>query len=390
MLLILVAVRIYRHNQESTNQSQSGPRGAVAVPVELSHATLMDIKELGNYTGTLKPRSGYTVAPKTSGRLNKVFVKLGDRVQNGQLVASLEDDLASQQVEQARATLTVAQAQVEHARLSLGVAEENWQAVKNLFEKSYASKAQMDQSDAEKAAAQAKYDVSLAEVQRANASYKSSLIQLAYTQIRASWTGGSNIRVVSEVFADEGSVVSANAPILSIVDNSDVIAEIEIIEKEYSKVKVGQTASISTDAYPGRSYSGKLARLAPVLSSSSRQARAEVEIPNPDASLKPGMYVKVALVYDQHSSVQVVPYSSIVTRNGKKGVYVEDTDTDTAKFIPVSTGIQEGSFIEIIEPELTGKIVTLGMDQLKDGSKIKGYDSGQRPSQPSRKSGAKE
>jgi RND family efflux transporter MFP subunit len=229
----------------------------------------------------------------------------------------------------------------------------------------------MDQTDAEKAAAKAKYDMSVAEVQRAKTIVKTAEIQLSYTQIKANWTGGSTSRVVGERFVDAGNMLSANTPILTLIDNSIVTAEIDVIERDYPRVKLGQAVQINSDAYPERTFTGKLARLAPTLQESSRQAKAEIDIPNGEGLLKPGMFVRVQIVYAQHADVRVVPVTAIVERDGKQGVFIADSSSMTASFVPLEIGIKDAEFAEVLDAALEGDVIVLGQELLQDGGKIK-------------------
>ena len=97
-------------------------RRAPPVPVEAEPVRKDTVRDIGFFTGTLYPHSQYTVAPKIAGRLEKLFVKIGDPVKKGQLIAVLEDDEYLQQVGQARAELQVAKANVEEGRSALDTA----------------------------------------------------------------------------------------------------------------------------------------------------------------------------------------------------------------------------------------------------------------------------
>ena len=92
--------------------------------------------------------------------------------------------------------------------------------------------------------------------------------------------GENGFQVVGERYVHEGAMLAANNPIVSIFDIRSVIAAIHVIEEDYSKIRLGLDADVLTDAYPGRSFSGKVVRMAPLLKETSRQARVEIEIPN--------------------------------------------------------------------------------------------------------------
>ncbi len=104
------------------------------------------------------------------------------------------------------------------------------------------------------AAADAREKVALAQVNQREAAVKAAEVRLSYSRIVAEWKEGSDERVVGERFVDEGAMLSANAPIVSILDIGRLIAVIQVIERDYSKVRIGQEAVVSTDAYPGRTF----------------------------------------------------------------------------------------------------------------------------------------
>jgi RND family efflux transporter MFP subunit len=376
--LVLIAVLIlfgWRVVQNVIKKGEAGSKGqgksGVATPVEIAPVRIASMQDIGRFGGSLKPRAAYSLAPRVSGRLEKILVHLGDQVTNGQLVAVMDDAVYQQELEQARAELAVATAQVEQLRLALKASEGTWTTIKSLFDRNFESQAGMDKADADHASAQAKYDIALAEVQRAQAIERKAAIQLSYTQIKAVWNGGGKTRLVGELFADEGDMLSASAPILTLVDNSIVSAEIDVIERDYTRIKLGQPVEIQTDAYPEKLFPGKLTRLAPVLQEASRQARAEIDIPNPEGLLKPGMFVRVQIVYAQHNKVTVVPIASLVQRDDKTGVFLADTSSLTVRFVPLKLGIKDDINAEVLEPALAGEVVILGQEALQDGVKIK-------------------
>ena len=372
VIVILIGWRIYQsisNNSKGNERGFGGPGGVT--PVEITSVKTMTMRDIGSFGGSLKAKNSYTLASRISGRLERLLVNIGDRVSNGQLVAIMDDAVFQQDLEQARANLAVAQAQVEQIRLAMKAAEGTWLSIKNLYEQNFESKAMMHKADADYASAQARYETALAEVQKAQSALTKAEIQNSYTQIKASWTGGSGTRLIGERFANEGDMLSINAPIMSLVDNSIVTAEIDVIEKDYARIDVGQAVEIRTDTYPERVFQGKLVRIAPVLNEASRQARAEIDIPNPNGMLKPGMFVKVQIVYEKHDNVTAVPLASLVKRDGITGVFRADKDSLSARFVPLTTGIIDSEMVEIVEPELSGEVITLGQEQLQDGSKIK-------------------
>ena len=346
-------------------------RGGAAVAVEVAPVRKATIRRIGRFTGSLSPRSRFVVAPKVAGRLEKLAVDVGDDVKPGQLIAELDDDEYAQQVEQARAELAVAKATVAECRSAQEVASRELERVRTLRVTKVASESELDETVARNAAADAKHKVALAEVTRREAALKAAEIRLSYTRIHVSWEEDGGPRVVGERFADEGAMLRANDAIVSVLDNSVVIALIDVIERDYPEVRKGQGAVISTDAFPQREFEGRIVRIAPLLKETSRQARVEIEIPNPERVLKPGMFIRARIEFNRHEGATVVPVSALARRNGRTGVFLADTGEEKARFVPVVTGISEGGLAEVVEPELSGLVVTMGHHLLEDGAAIR-------------------
>lgn len=362
-------------------ERQRGPdnrllHGDVAVAVEVRPVRKVTVRETGRFTGSLYPRSHFVVAPKISGRLEKLTVDVGDSVKSGQLIAELDDDELAQQVEQARAELAVAKATVAECKSALDVAARELERVKALHKKNVASESELDETEARHTACIAKHNVALAEVTRREAALKAVEVRLSYTRIHAVWGDGTEIRVVGERFVDEGEMLTPNAPIASILDNNVMTALIDIIERDYHKIKLGQPAVMTTDAFPDRRFTGKIVRIAPLLKEMSRQACVEIEIPNSEGLLKPGMFIRAQIEFDRHENATVVPLAALARRNDRQGVFLVDTEMMKARFVPVTLGVTEGEIVEVTEPVMSGFVATLGHHLLEDGATIRLPETG--------------
>jgi RND family efflux transporter MFP subunit len=229
---------------------------------------------------------------------------------------------------------------------------------------------ELDESEAAFNACQARLKVSLAQVAQKEAALKAADVRLSYTKVQAFWEDGDDTRVVGERFVDEGSLLQVNEPIVSILENNPLTAVVYVIERDYQKVKVGQQSIITNDASPGKIFTGNVVRIAPLLKESSRQARVEIEIPNPEQLLKPGMFVRAQIEFARHDNATLIPYAALVKRESKEGIFIADLKNLKALFTPVKTGIINGELVEVIEPEISGFVVTLGNHLLEDGSDI--------------------
>ncbi len=393
VVVAVVGLAVWQgHKRIVAAGGQKGPpRTGAPVAVETRAIRRGEIRDIGVFTGSLSPKSQFVVAPKVAGWLKELLVDIGDSVGRNEIIAVLDDEQFTRQVEQAAAELQVAQANVENSASDLDLAKREYDRVRALREKQIASAAEMDTASATYSAAQTRLKVAQAQAEQKGAALKVAQLQLSYTKVQAFWEGGDPNRVVGERFVDEGALVSINQPIVSILENDPLTAVIFVIERDYPKMSIGQEAAVTTDAYPGRTFAGAIRRVAPLLKESSRQARVEVEIANPDRLLKPGMFVRALVEFGRHQDATLIPASALVRRNGKEGVFVVDNSQVTpvsvqpadgrppvtgqppalhVRFVPVTTGIVNGETLELAEPALSGMVVTLGNHLLEDGSRV--------------------
>ena len=345
-------------------------RRDVTIAVEVALVKKTSIREVRSFTGSLYPLSEFIMAPKIAGRLEKILVNIGDTVKSGQLVAVLDDDEYLQQVSLAKAELEVARANLQERKSTIENAKREYERIVKLRKKKIASESQLDAAESEFKTQQAKLKVTIAQVSQKEAALKIAKVRLSYAQIKVTENNTTGYKVIGERFVDEGAMLAPNAPIVSVLDIEKLIAAIHVIGRDYPKIKAGQEAVISTDAFPGFTFSGKVIRIAPILKEKSREARVEIEIPNVQKLLKPGMFVRVHIQFDEHHNATVVPVTSLVKRNGKQGVFIADLKEKKARFIPVTVGIVNGIKAEILNPTITGAVVTLGHHMLEDGASI--------------------
>jgi len=354
----------------ATREEASAPPTARPVAVEVAAVRQADIRDVGVFTGSLLPASRFVLAPKIAGRLDSILVNIGDRVEPGQLVAVLDDEEYRQQVVQAGAELDVARASVEEVRTTLDRSRREFERTIELHRRKIASESQLDAAESDYNTLQARLRVATAQVAQKEAALRIAGVRLRYTQIEVPQENRRRISVVGERFVDEGALLAPNTPIVSILDITRLNAVIHVIERDYAKIEPGLEAIVTTDAYPGEIFTGHVARIAPVLKEQSRQARVEIEVPNEQMRLKPGMFVRTRIQFAVHENATVVPVSAIVTRNGTQGVFIADRQTASARFVPVTLGIITQDRAQVLEPALTGEVITLGIHLMVDGTAI--------------------
>lgn len=371
VLLALVAagmlVLVARRMRDST---PSGPASSRPVAVNVEPVQRVTLADEANFTGTLRPRSRFLVAPNVSGRLHRLAVDMGDYVQRGDLIALLESEEYEQHVAQAEAELDVARAALLEAESSRDVARNDLERITNLHQEQVASDAQLDESRARFRAAEARVEVARAQIRQREAALRSAQARLAYTRLLAVWDGPGDTRRIAERYADEGDMLRANDPVVSIIETTMLLAEIFAIERDFPLITPGQPARLRTDAFPGEVFEGRVIRRAPALDERSRHARVEIEVPNPDDRLAPGMFVRVTIRFAEHIDTLAVPLAAVVRRNGQSGVFRVSDDGKKALFTPIRIGVTDRTHAQVLEPELDGRVVTLGHHLLEDGGAI--------------------
>ena len=371
----------YYVHHESPSEKPRARNGNSAVAVEVVPVKRGIIRDTSVFSGTLLPSSQFTMAPKVSGRLEKIMVNIGDRVSRGQLIALLDDDEYVQQVEQAKAELDVAKATIEENVSALTLAQREYERAQGLRKKKIVSESELDAAEAQYLATEAKRKVLLAQLAQKEAALKAATVRLEYTRIRASWENGDRYRVIGERYVDEGAMLNSNAAIVSIIDIKKLTAVIHVIEKDYPRITKGQGARITTDAFPGKVFTGSISRISPILEETTRQARVEITVPNSSQLLKPGMFVRVEIEFDRHDNATIIPLTALITHRDRGGVFRVDEKTMTAHFIPVELGIRAGDVVEIASPTLSEPIVVMGQHLLNNGSTVLLPDGkGQSPS----------
>jgi RND family efflux transporter MFP subunit len=344
--------------------------GQAPAPVEVAPIERGPIELRRAFSGTLEPRERVVVAPKVGGRVERIEVNLGDPVKRGQVVARLDDDEFVQAIAQAEADLAVAKARVAEGKSALEFAGRRLDRMKTLRGEGVASESELDVATSERLAAKATLEVAEAQRDRAEAALETARIRLSYTRVAATWSGAEEERVVSERFLDEGGTVSANTPLLAIVSLDPIQAVVFATEGDYARLRIGQAASLHTDAHPGRRFAGRIARIAPVFRQASRQARVELVAENPGYALKPGMFVRAEVVLDRAEDAALVPLSALTTRGGATGVFLVDAAGERVSWRPVTLGIQDAGRAQVLGEGLGGRVVVLGQQLLDDGSRI--------------------
>ena len=358
-----------RQEQGQPRQQQGGggfgrgPRPPMTV--ELAPVIRKDMIATVMVVGNLIGAATVDAVPRGQGRLDAVYVKLGDAVRRGQPIAKIEDREIVEQINQADATYNVSQATIRQRQADLKLAQNNLDRSRSLYERDLLPRQTFDDTDARYQAAQAQLDLAVAQMAQSKARLDELKINLANTVIASPVDGFIGKRTL-----DPGASVGVNTSFISVVDIRTVRLVINVVEKDLRRITQGTAVEVEVDAYPGENFNGRVARVAPILDPATRTAQVEIEIPNQTYRLKPGMYARARFTVERHDGALVVPTLAVVDAQGKLGVW-QPGEGDAAVFTPVTIGIEEQDFTELTSGVKEGQqIISTGAAALRAGDKI--------------------
>lgn len=408
LVLLLAAISIFAAScggsKANVRKDEPAATASQPEPVEVTSAAAIK-RELPRFfeaTGSLAGDQQTDVAPQTSGKVVAVGVDIGSPVRHGQMLVRLDDtelklrvDQAVAQVEQAKAAVRQAEekiglrpgqtfdpnrvSEVAAAKITFDLAEKNLRRAEKLIESGDVSRSFYDQQRAQRDQLKEQYEVALAQarqnyagvdVARTNVANAQAALALArkslsYANIPAPIDG-----FVSERIADLGEYVSPQQKVATIVRTNPLRIRIDIPEQAIREVRVGQSVSIATSAWPDKNFSGRVARIAPNVSATSRTLTVEAEIENGSGALKPGQFATVRILQERAEPAVLVPARAVINQAGVNRVYVIKNGHVEQRL--VQTGQTDGDLIEIKSGVAADEqVATSNLEQLSDGMAVK-------------------
>jgi len=341
--------------------------------------------------GSLFALDEVTVSSEVEGRVEQVLVDVGDHVSSGQTIVKvvptelqLTLDQQKANLQQARARLGLSEngedfkdvrnaPEVKKAAADLADAEQKYRRAKTLFEQGLLPKQSYDEAESRNNAARAAYDLAIQAVENLRGQLAQSKAATSLAQKKVS---DSNIRApfagqVKERPVTQGQYLKVQTPVMVIVNVDPMRVRLKVPEKMAAWVKSGQEVSVTVEAYPGRSFSGKITRINPSVDQQTRAFEVEALIDNKENLLKPGFFVKATIPSNYVVDALFIPQDALLYVYGVYKVFV--IDGNTVKEREVKLGERSGDEIEIVEGLKQGEriaISTKGGQELKEGTNI--------------------
>jgi membrane fusion protein (multidrug efflux system) len=282
--------------------------------VKLVRPSRQDITRRVDLPATTRANYMVTLYSKVTGYLKEITKDRGDRVKAGELIALLEiPEMVSE---------------IAHARASFALENTTFNRLEAIrkVEKSAVTDQDLD-------LARAKRDM-------AEATLKKLQCMMEYTEIRAPFDG-----YVTERFVDPGAFIQ-QGKIVSMVDTSTVRVLLDVPESEVRFATVGTQAELHFDALPGKAILAKVSRTAGDLDPAARTMRVEIDVPNPDLTLLPGMFARAELQVDRHPNALVVPTQAVTVQQDRAFLFINAGGT--AKKVFITVGAHDGNWCEAV------------------------------------------
>jgi multidrug efflux pump subunit AcrA (membrane-fusion protein) len=408
LVLLLIAAGVFLSScggsRANSRKEETPAEAAANTPVDVTTAAAIrrDMPRFFEETRRLAGDQHTDIANHTAGKVVAVGVDIGSFVRRGQMLVKLDDaelklrvEQAATQVAQAKANVRQAEekiglrsgqafdpnrvAEVAAAKVAYDLAERNFRRAEKLIESGDVSRSFYDDQRARRDQTKEQYDVAVAQarqnyagvdVARTNVANAESQLALARKNLSYSLIPAPIDGFVAERTADVGEYVSPQQKVATIVRTNPLRIKIDIPEQAIPEVRVGQSVSVTTSAWPDKNFAGRVARIAPSVSAQSRTLSVEAEIDNSSGALKPGQFATVRILQERAEPAVLVPVRALVTEAGVSRVFV--IKNGRAEQRVIQTGQTEGDLIEVKNGVAADEqVATSGLERLSDGAPVK-------------------
>jgi membrane fusion protein (multidrug efflux system) len=336
-------------------QSSGAPKGRLAPSVVVAKVVARDVPVEVQAPVDLRPLEQADVGSKVLGYVDAIFVERGDRVKKGQIIALVRPSDLPDQLAAARSSIGQIKAQAALART-------NYERANKLAPSGVVSQQELQSASA-----------ALASAQSAEASAQAQIsglaIRLGETRITSPITG-----YVSTRRLDPGALVGppGGGAIVTIVRMDRLRVFLTLNEIDAMGIAVGMDAHVELDALPGRSFLGKVVRVAPAFDPLTRTLEAEVQLANDSGELRPGMYGRGSIRREVHPSTPVVSVNAVQISSNQKYVFVLHDTKVERRVITTGAEVDDGGALEVRSGLVPGdEVVIAGADGLADGTTVR-------------------
>ena len=347
--------------------------------VEVVKPAVVESDRAMTLPGTVRALEQTKIYPRVTGYVRKWLVDIGDKVTAGQLLAEIETPDLDAQLSQARAQLAQAQAAVKQVTAQRDYSRSNTQRYESLADQKLVSRGQLEQTQAQASTDEASVASAESNVAAQQANVRRLIETQAFSRVVAPFAGTVTTRniergaLVTEARTTELYTIVATDPVRVFVDVPQTVA---------ANVTAGAEASLVVREYPGRKFTGKVTRSAGALDPDLHTMTTEVQVPNPDGALLPGMYVQAQLTFPVPHRVVEIPATALYSDAQGLRVAVVDAK-QKLHFVPITIERDTGATLHVATG-LVGdeRLVTIAVAGLVEGDPLEVAQAGSAASAP--------
>jgi multidrug efflux pump subunit AcrA (membrane-fusion protein) len=387
-LLCVVIILVGCHKSESGAVAPTA-EGSVRAPVEIVAQRSMETAY--EAVGTVRSKTVSTIQSKVVGHVTAVHVTEGDRVQPEQVLVEIDDREAVAQAQKAEGALSETRAALQELERSINAAESakaaadansaladaTYRRYKGLAQDQAVSRQLLDEAEAKQKAAaaeasraedmlrsfRAKRGEIEARIEQAQAELANAQVLLSYTKVRSPMDG-----LITRKNVEVGDLASPGTALLEVEDDRHYRLEAIVDEAQVTRLRIGNSGSVTIDALGGAMLTGTLSEIVPAADPASRTSVVKLDLP-PTDSLRSGVFGRVKFAVGQTQAL-TVPQSALVERGQLTGVYVLDTERVTRLRL-IKTGKAYGDRVEVLSGLNDGETVVSGnVGAVSDGSRV--------------------
>ncbi|MEH8095982.1 efflux RND transporter periplasmic adaptor subunit [Gallibacterium anatis] len=343
-------------------------------------AKYSDIQQTVVATGTVRSSNRVEVGARVSGKVEKILVKLGQKVKKGELIAELDSITQENTLNSAQAQLAAYKAQLVAAQTAYRVANSNFQRIAKLYKRKASSLDDYENAQNNLDSAKANVEQIQAQIKQSEIEVNTAATNLNYTKITSPIDG-----TVISIPVSVGQTVNANQTtptIIQVADLDTMLIKPEISEGDITKIKPGMKVQFTTLAEPDEIYQAEIASVDPALTTLTDNEYSEsvsdtnaiyyyanVLVPNPEHKLQIGMTTQNTIITAQKQHVLVVPTLAIQKRNGQNSVQILDGDKVVEKVVQI--GLHDDINTEILSGLNEGDNVILSQSSANEAASVK-------------------
>jgi membrane fusion protein (multidrug efflux system) len=323
-------------DDKATDKAETEEEQKAPIPVEVVAIDRADIQQTYRSITTLEAENEADVVARSTGILEKLMVEEGDRVTKGQLLAQLDIEQLTLEVNQIEATLNKLKNELNRQE--------------QLFSRKLGSTDSRDRARFEYQSQQAQYQL--------------SKLKLNYASIKAPISG-----IITERAVKQGNLIRDNDLLFKVVDLNSLVAILNLPERELANVKKQQKVLLQIDALNEQVVIGEVNRIRPSIDVSTGTFRVVATIPNEQQKLKSGMFGKVEVVFDVHLNTLVLPLQAVISQDNRSHVFV--VKDNEALQTPVKLGFEHDGKVEIISGlEQGDAVIVTGQQVMKHQTRV--------------------